>query len=85
MTTDTAILDALRTLIGDAAYEAAARMNAQRRYDPRDDMDEDSLRRSRIAAVRSDTYYRRAADMPREQWRDDVAVAVGDWIPERSA
>jgi len=82
-TSPTFLTDALAQIVG-ADYLAWVASWSRKPYDPRDDMDEDSLRRSRIAPVRSDTY-RRAADMPREPWRDELAVAVGDWIPERSA
>lgn len=79
MTTD--LLDALRQVIGDEATDRAARWNASRRYDPTADLDEDTLRRSRIASVAPSMTYRRAVDMPREPWVDELAVAVGDYIP----
>lgn len=78
----TSITDALRALVGDEAYERAAAQNARRIYDPRADLDEDTLRRSRIAPLSSSTSYRRAADMPREVWADELGVATGDYREE---
>ena len=78
----TSITDALRQVIGDEAYERAAAANARRTYDPRDNLDEATLRRSRIAPVSASMSYRRAVDMPREPWVDELAVATGDYREE---
>lgn len=55
-----------------------------RTYDPRADLDEDTLRRLHRPPPSSSQSYRRAADMPREPWRDELAVAVGDYREEWS-
>lgn len=80
MTAD--LLAALRQVIGDEAYDRAAAQNARRTYDPRADLDEESLRRLHRPALSSSQSYRRAADMPREIWPDEVGVATGDYREE---
>lgn len=68
----------------DAWFASHPSPASPRTYDPRDNLDAETLRRSRITSVPASMTYRRAADMPREPWRDELAVATGDYREEWS-
>lgn len=77
MTADRVLLDAFEQVFGPQDWDRP------RTYDPTADLDEDTLRRSRIAPMPASMTYRRRVDMPREPWVDEIAVATGDYREEQ--
>lgn len=66
----------------DAWFASHPSPASPRTYDPRADLDPETLRLMHRPALSSSQSYRRAVDMPREPWRDELAVAVGDYREE---